>query len=64
MHLAKAKRCLEDVLAHKQANNHQSNGQGHWPVKFANFILDLLKNAEVKGLDVDSLYVSHFHVVK
>ncbi|CAN6702901.1 unnamed protein product [Malus baccata var. baccata] len=82
MHLVKAKRYLEDVLAHKQAipfrrfcrgvgrtaqaKNRQSNGQGRWPVKSANFILDLLKNAEsnaeVKGLDVDSLYVSHIQV--
>ncbi|PQP94510.1 60S ribosomal protein L17-2 [Prunus yedoensis var. nudiflora] len=82
MQLGKAKRYLEDVLAHKQAipfrrfcrgvgrtaqaKNRQSNGQGRWPVKSANFILDLLKNAEsnaeVKGLDVDSLYVSHIQV--
>ncbi|KAB2599052.1 60S ribosomal protein L17-2 [Pyrus ussuriensis x Pyrus communis] len=73
--LVKAKRYLEDVLAHKQAipfrrfcrgvgrtaqaKNRHSNGQGRWPVKSAKFILDLLKNAEsnaeVKGLDVDSL---------
>ncbi|GFZ17425.1 ribosomal protein L22p/L17e family protein [Actinidia rufa] len=37
-----------------------------WPVKSAGFILDLLKNAEsnaeVKGLDVDSLYISHIQV--
>ncbi|KAK6930828.1 Ribosomal protein L22/L17, partial [Dillenia turbinata] len=80
--LAKAKRYLEDVLAHKQAipirrfcggvgrtaqaKNRHSNGQGRWPVKSAKFILDLLKNAEsnadVKGLDVDSLYISHIQV--
>ncbi|CAI9767370.1 unnamed protein product [Fraxinus pennsylvanica] len=82
MPLSKAKRYLEDVLAHKQAipftrfcrgvgrtaqaKNRHSNGQGRWPVKSANFILDLLKNAEsnaeVKGLDVDSLYISHIQV--
>ncbi|ONI07997.1 hypothetical protein PRUPE_5G152400 [Prunus persica] len=49
-----------------QAKNRHSNGQGRWPVKSAKFILDLLKNAEsnaeVKGLDVDSLYVSHIQV--
>ncbi|KAK7373248.1 hypothetical protein VNO80_06648 [Phaseolus coccineus] len=43
-----------------------SNGQGRWPVKSAKFILDLLKNAEsnaeVKGLDVDALYISHIQV--
>lgn len=60
--LVKAKRYLEDVLAHKQAipfrrfcrgvgrtaqaKNRHSNGQGRWPVKSARFILDLLKNAE------------------
>ncbi|KAB2624929.1 60S ribosomal protein L17-1 [Pyrus ussuriensis x Pyrus communis] len=49
-----------------QAKNRHSNGQGRWPVKSAKFILDLLKNAEsnaeVKGLDVDSLIVSHIQV--
>uniref|UniRef100_A0AB38Z7F5 DUF3754 n=1 Tax=Paeonia suffruticosa TaxID=45171 RepID=A0AB38Z7F5_PAESU len=44
----------------------RSNGQGRWPVKFAKFILDLLKNAEsnaeVKGLDVDALSISHIQV--
>ncbi|KAL5229540.1 hypothetical protein ABZP36_028316 [Zizania latifolia] len=80
--LVKAKRYLEDVIAHKQAipfrrycrgvgrtaqaKSRQSNGQGRWPAKSAHFILDLLKNAEsnadVKGLDVDNLYVSHIQV--
>uniref|UniRef100_A0A803L167 50S ribosomal protein L22, chloroplastic n=1 Tax=Chenopodium quinoa TaxID=63459 RepID=A0A803L167_CHEQI len=62
MPLNKAKRYLEDVLAHKQAipfrrfcrgvgrtaqaKNRHSNGQGRWPVKSAKFVLDLLKNAE------------------
>ncbi|KAE8726974.1 60S ribosomal protein L17-2 [Hibiscus syriacus] len=49
-----------------QAKNRHSNGQGRWPVKSAKFILDLLKNAEsnaeVKGLDVDALYISHIQV--
>ncbi|KAF4378812.1 hypothetical protein F8388_006263 [Cannabis sativa] len=49
-----------------QAKNRHSNGQGRWPVKSAKFILDLLKNAEsnaeVKGLDVDALFVSHIQV--
>ncbi|THG03132.1 hypothetical protein TEA_002174 [Camellia sinensis var. sinensis] len=49
-----------------QAKNRHSNGQGRWPVKSAGFILDLLKNAEsnaeVKGLDVDTLYISHIQV--
>lgn len=82
MPLGKAKRYLEDVIAHKQAipfrrfcrgvgrtaqaKNRHSNGQGRWPAKSAKFILDLLKNAEsnadVKGLDVDALYISHIQV--
>ncbi|KAK8659506.1 hypothetical protein V6N13_029706 [Hibiscus sabdariffa] len=48
------------------AKNIHSNGQGHWPVKSTKFILDLLKNvesnAEVKGLDVDALHISHIQV--
>ncbi|RRT36497.1 hypothetical protein B296_00048234, partial [Ensete ventricosum] len=80
--LSKAKRYLEDVIAHKQAipfrrfcggvgrtaqaKGRHPNGQGRWPVKSASFILDLLKNAEsnaeVKGLDVDALYISHIQV--
>lgn len=82
MPLGKAKRYLEDVIAHKQAipfrrfcrgvgrtaqaKNRHSNGQGRWPAKSAKFVLDLLKNAEsnadVKGLDVDALYISHIQV--
>eukprot|EP00268_Persea_americana_P025954 TRINITY_DN252_c0_g1_i1.p1 TRINITY_DN252_c0_g1~~TRINITY_DN252_c0_g1_i1.p1 ORF type:complete len:184 (+),score=35.44 TRINITY_DN252_c0_g1_i1:132-683(+) len=80
--LTKAKRYLEDVIAHKQAipfrrfcrgvgrtaqaKNRHSNGQGRWPMKSAKFILDLLKNAEsnadVKGLDTDTLFISHIQV--
>lgn len=80
--LAKAKAYLEDVLAHKQAipfrrfcggvgrtaqaKSRHSNGQGRWPVKSVQFLLQLLKNAEsnaeVKGLDVDALYISHIQV--
>ncbi|KAF3779204.1 60S ribosomal protein L17-2 [Nymphaea thermarum] len=82
MPLAKAKRYLEDVIAHKQAipfrrfcggvgrtgqvKLRHSNGQGRWPAKSAKFILNLLKsaesNADVKGLDVDQLYISHIQV--
>ncbi|KAH0453788.1 hypothetical protein IEQ34_018112 [Dendrobium chrysotoxum] len=80
--LSKAKRYLDDVIAHKQAipfrrhyggvgrtaqaKSRHSVGQGRWPVKSARFILDLLKNAEsnadVKGLDVDALYIYHIQV--
>ncbi|XP_027096675.1 large ribosomal subunit protein uL22y-like, partial [Coffea arabica] len=49
-----------------QAKNRHSNGQGRLPVKSASFFLDLLKNAEsnaeVKGLDVDSFFISHIQV--
>ncbi|EFJ26852.1 hypothetical protein SELMODRAFT_96251 [Selaginella moellendorffii] len=82
LELSKAKRYLEDVIAHKQAipfrrfcggvgrtaqaKSRHSNGQGRWPVKSARFLLALLKNAEsnaeVKGLDADTLYVSHIQV--
>eukprot|EP00794_Sanderia_malayensis_P007711 gene7711-8549_t len=48
-----------------QAKNHK-HSQGRWPEKSAKFILQLLKNAEsnaeVKGLDVDSLVVDHIQV--
>ncbi|CAA6653652.1 unnamed protein product [Spirodela intermedia] len=65
--LGKAKRYLEDVIAHKQAIPFtRFCGGGRWPAKSAKFILDLLKNAEsnaeVKGLDVDTLYISHIQV--
>lgn len=50
-----------------QAKNEGStNGQARWPKKSATFLLNLLKNAEsnaeVKGLDVESLVVSHIQV--
>ncbi|CAN5974738.1 unnamed protein product [Sphagnum jensenii] len=84
LELTKAKKYLEDVLAHKQAipfrrfcggvgrtaqaKSRHSNGQGRWPVKSATFLLGLLKNAEsnaeVKGLDVDTLFISHIQVNK
>ncbi|CAN6837443.1 hypothetical protein Bca4012_031536 [Brassica carinata] len=63
--LLKAKRYLEDVIAHKQAitftrfcrgvgrnalaNNMHSNGQERWPAKSAQFVLDSLKNAEINA---------------
>lgn len=40
--------------------------QGRWPEKSAEFLLQLLRNAEsnadIKGLDVDRLYVEHIQV--
>ncbi|XP_060622763.2 large ribosomal subunit protein uL22-like [Anolis sagrei] len=42
--------------------------QGHWPKKSAEFLLHMLKNAEsnaeLKGLDVDSLVIEHIQVNK
>ncbi|KAM8937012.1 large ribosomal subunit protein uL22-like [Lycaon pictus] len=42
--------------------------QGRWPKKSAKFLLHMLKNAEsnaeLKGLDVDSLVTEHIQVVK
>jgi large subunit ribosomal protein L17e len=39
---------------------------GRWPEKSCRFILDLLENAasnaEIQGLDTDSLYISHIQV--
>ncbi|WZZ72475.1 hypothetical protein YC2023_083845 [Brassica napus] len=63
--LLKAKRYLEDVIAHKHAitftrfcrgvgrnalaKNMHSNGQERWPAKSAQFVLDSLKNAEINA---------------
>merc|ERR1711972_263048 len=52
-----------------QAKNAGStNGQARWPKKSCEFLLNLLKNAEsnaeVKGLDVETLTVSHIQVNK
>ena len=42
--------------------------QGRWPKKSAEFLLHMLKNAEsnaeLKGLDVDSLVIEHIQVTK
>lgn len=47
-----------------QAKNEGSTtGQGRWPEKAVKIILNLLKNAEsnaeLKGLDIDNLYIYH-----
>merc|ERR1712079_411829 len=36
--------------------------QGRWPEKSCKYLLELLRNAESKSLDVDSLYVEHISV--
>ncbi|PWA76227.1 ribosomal protein L22/L17 [Artemisia annua] len=77
MPLIKAKRYLEDVLAHKQAipftrfrrgvgrtaqpKNRHSNGQGRCSTKSAKFILDLLKNVE-SNAEVKGLDVDALHI--
>lgn len=49
-------------------NENSNNGQARWPKKSAVFLLNLLKNAEsnaeVKGLDVDTLAITHIQVNK
>ncbi|XP_058078003.1 large ribosomal subunit protein uL22y-like [Magnolia sinica] len=60
------RRFCRGVSRTAQAKNRHPNGQGRWPAKSAKFILDVLKNAEsnadMKGLDVDTLFVSHVQV--
>ena len=63
MDLQKAKKYLEDVMAHRRCvpfhrftgcigrtsqakNENNPSGQGRWPKKSAEFLLNLLKNAE------------------
>ncbi|KAJ1568271.1 60S ribosomal protein L17 [Cladochytrium tenue] len=79
--LKKAVEYLEAVKAHKRAVPFRRfNGgvgrtaqvkefgatQGRWPVKSAEFVLGLLKNAEsnaqVKGLNLDKLVIRHIQV--
>merc|ERR1712205_108435 len=48
-----------------QAKNAGStNGQARWPKKSAEFVLNLLSNAEPKSLDMDKLFVAHVQVNK
>merc|ERR1719145_110750 len=81
MPLVRAVQYLENVLAHKeivpfrrfmggigrhaQAKVHGTS-QGRWPKKSAEFLIQLLKNAEsnaeYKGLDPDHLVVDHIQV--
>jgi len=79
--LRKAQKFLGDVIIQKQTvpfrrftggvgRNAQAKAhnatQGRWPKKSAEFLLNLLKNAEsnaeLKGLDVDALHVTHIQV--
>merc|ERR1711951_82164 len=53
------------VGRHAQAKVHGTT-QGRWPVKSAEFLLHMLKNAEsnaeYKGLDADHLIIEHIQV--
>eukprot|EP00069_Balaena_mysticetus_P014831 bmy_22407T0 len=79
MHIRKATKYLKDVILKKQCVPfHRYNGgvgrcaqakqwgwtQGRRPKKSAEFLLHMLKNAELKGLDVDSLVIEHIQVNK
>merc|ERR1711907_915949 len=70
MTLKKAKSYLEDVLEHKQTIPFRRfmggvgrHPQARYPKKSCIFLQSLLRNAEsnaeVKGLDLDTLYISH-----
>ncbi len=54
------------MLPSFQAKNHGAT-QGRWPKKSAEFLLQLLKNAEsnaeYKGLDTDHLVIDHIQVL-
>merc|ERR1711865_1340855 len=39
-----------------------TNGQARWPQKSCEFILGLLKNAEMKDLETDKLFITHIQV--
>ena len=82
MPLRRAQRYLKNVIAKKeivpfrrfnggvgrkpQCKHWSGATQGRWPVKSAEFLLQLLRNAEsnadYKGLDVDRLVVEHIQV--
>merc|ERR1711951_312086 len=59
------RRFMGGVGRHAQAKVHGTT-QGRWPVKSAEFLLHMLKNAEsnaeYKGLDADHLIIEHIQV--
>merc|ERR1712054_572024 len=72
-HVVEKKECIPfrrfcgGVGRTSQAKNAGStNGQGRWPKKSAEFVLNLLHNAEanaeLKSLDTDKLFISHIQV--
>merc|ERR1712032_1068182 len=62
------RRFMGGVGRHAQANQVHGTAQGRWPVKSAEFLLHMLKNAEsnaeYKGLDADHLIIEHIQVEK
>merc|ERR1712122_191203 len=60
------RRFMGGVGRHAQANQVHGTAQGRWPVKSAEFLLHMLKNAEsnaeYKGLDADHLIIDHIQV--
>ncbi|KAF5928326.1 hypothetical protein HPG69_014931, partial [Diceros bicornis minor] len=73
MHIQKATKYLKDITLQKQVGRcaqAKQGGwtQGQWPKKSAEFLLHMLKNAEsnaeLKGLEVDSLVIEHIQVNK
>merc|ERR1712126_454260 len=60
------RRFMGGMGRHAQANQVHGTAQGRWPVKSAEFLLHMLKNAEsnaeYKGLDPDHLVVDHIQV--
>merc|ERR1712241_601509 len=60
------RRFMGGVGRHAQANQVHGTAQGRWPVKSAEFLLHMLKNAEsnaeYKGLDADHPVVDHIQV--
>ncbi|XP_061010024.1 large ribosomal subunit protein uL22-like [Dama dama] len=68
MHIRKATKYPKDVTLKKQCAKQWGWTQGRWPKKSAEFLLHMLKNAdsnaELKGLDVDSLVIEHIQVNK
>jgi len=59
---------VHKAVARKAQAKKYGTTLGRWPQKSARFLLDLLQNAEsnaeVQGLDVESLYIHHIQVNK
>merc|ERR1712141_840149 len=68
MNLRKAQKYLKDVIEHKRCVPflRYNKSHGRWPEKSCKYLLELLRNAEsnaeLKSLDVDSLFVEHISV--